>query len=89
MELLCEFILEFVLEGIFGLTLENPNAKTWVNTAIMIFMDLLILGLFAFVAVTGFMGKNWFAFSAGAIFFLGWGIFSIRTTVKGHKRGWK
>ena len=46
MESLCQFILEFVLEGIFGLTLENPKTKTWVKTVIMILMDLLILGLF-------------------------------------------
>lgn len=89
MEILCEFILEFVLEGIFGLTLENPNAKAWVNTVIMIFMDLLVLGLFAFVAVTGFTGKNWLAFSVGAILFLGWGPVSVWLIVKGHKRGWK
>ncbi len=89
MEFLCEIIFEVILEGIFGVTVENPKAKTWVKTGTVIFMDLLVLGLFAFIAGVGFQGKNWLAFSVGVILFLGWAVFSARTTRKRHKENWE
>lgn len=89
MEFLCEIIFEVILEGIFGVTVENPKVKTWVKTGIVIFMDLLVLSFFAFIAGAGFQNRNWLAFSVGVILFLGWAVFSVRTTRKRHKENWK
>ena len=89
MEIIGEFIFEIVLEGIFGLTVENPKAKTWVKTMIVSLLFGVLLALFGFLAYIGLKGSDWFLFGVGAILFLAFGALGVWLIPHRHKDNWK
>ena len=46
----CEFLLGTVLEGIFGLKVKNPKAKTWVKTLVFFLFSESLAALFLWMS---------------------------------------
>lgn len=88
MELIGEFILEVILEGIFGLTVKNPKAKTWVKTAVFLIISQLLTAALAWLTVDVWKAGNdgWIVV---AIIAAVWSIGALIGAFYGHKRNWE
>jgi hypothetical protein len=84
----CEFLLGTVLEGIFGLKVKNPKAKTWVKTLVFFLFSESLAALFL-----------WMSFASPAaepgrdltirVISVALGIGCLIAVVRGHRRDWK
>ena len=89
MDFLCEFIFEVILEGVFGVTIKNPKAKTWVKTTVWLLLAEGVATLLGIASVSMYCGGN----TSGEI---GCGIISALLAIGflfggiyGHKNNWK
>ena len=89
MDFLGELIFEIILEGVFGLTVENPKVKTWVKTTVYLLMAEGFAAAVALMSISAFrQGNTAGAIACGAlaaIMAVGFLIGSIH----GHRREWK
>lgn len=86
MDFLIELIVEFLVEGIFHLTVKNSKLKTWIKTVLF----LLIAELFPVVFLwTSFQVTEWEAVLIIRILALCLGIGFLVLAFFGHKRAWK
>ena len=89
MEFLCEIIFEVILEGIFGVTVENPKVKTWVKTAFFVLFCTVFSVFIAWMGWTCYQSGN----RSGGI--VCWALAAAMETgflllaTYSHKRGWK
>jgi hypothetical protein len=89
-EFAAEVVLELVLEGIFGLTIENPKVKTWVKTTVFVVFSQAVAGFVWFLAwnvpaENGDYRGNYVCGAMALVLTLGFLLGAIR----GHKRNWK
>jgi hypothetical protein len=88
LELLYEFIFELILEGIFGLTVENPKVKTWFKTVVFlviaegIAITILVCGICTYCSgnTSGGIGMIAVASVLAIGFLIG--------CIYRHKKGW-
>lgn len=87
MDIISEFIFEIVLEGIFGLTVENPNLKTWIKTTVFIVVSQFFTAVLVWMAIDVWRSDNngWIIYTVIAA---AWGIGTLIAAVYGHKRKW-
>lgn len=87
MEIIGEFIFEIVLEGIFGLTVENPKVKTWVKTVAFLVISQLFTAAMAWLTYQAWKTNNdgWIVV---AIIAVAWCIGTLISSIYGHKRNW-
>lgn len=82
MDFVFEFILQSILEGIFGLTIKNPKVRTRVKTLVFLLMS---------GAVAAFL--LWISVQSGSIVaivvVLALSLSFLAMAVDGHKRDWK
>lgn len=89
MEFICELIFEIILEGFFGLTVENPKAKTWTKTVIFL---LFAEGMSAFLIWIGtktYLDGNTSGGVVCIIISVAMAIGFLIGAIYGHKRNWK
>lgn len=85
-----EFIMEFVLEMIFGSVLESKEIKVWTKTTVMALLLLAVEALFLFCLYCLIQaGDRPFVTIAMLAISIWFAWFGIRGTIDGHKRGWK
>ena len=87
MDFIAEFIFEVVLEGIFAVTVENPEVKTRVKTAVFLLITQFFTGLLTWITVDAWRQNNdgWIV---TCIFAILWGIGMLIAAIYGHKKGW-
>ena len=88
MDFICELIFEIVLEGFFGLTVENPKAKTWTKTVCFLLLAEGFAGAMVWLSVEACLEGN---VSGGIVvgIIAAWAVGSLVGAVYGHKRNWK
>ncbi len=86
MDLLVEFVFDFVLEGIFHLTFGNPKLKTWIKTVFFLLFSEAIAGLFLWIS---FEAADRFGALVCRIIALALGVGFLALAFWGHKRDWK
>ena len=89
MEFICELIFEIILEGIFGLTIENPKAKTWTKTAYFLLVAEGFAGVVVWLSVKTYLDGNVSGGIGGGIIAVAWAVGTLIGAVYGHKRDWK
>ena len=82
MDFVFEFIFELVLEGVFGLTIQNPKLKTRLKTtSFLLFTGAIV----AVVICLAFLSANVLVGITGLVL----AVLFLYVAVDGHKRGWK
>lgn len=83
-------VLEFLLEAVIGTPMESDKVKTWVKTTIMTVLFGLVAALLIFGAYVVYHQGDRPLFLVLVIAITVWWIWTgIRSTIDGHKRGWK
>ena len=90
MEFLFEVILEGILEGVLGLTMENPKLKTWVKTAIFVVVSQAVAGFIWFLALNvpaekGDLSGNYVCGAMALALSVGF----LLGAIHGHRQQWK
>ena len=89
MDFICELIFEIVLEGFFGLTVENPKAKTWTKTVCFLLLAEGFAGAMVWLSVEACLEGNVSGGIVVGIIAAAWAVGSLVGAVYGHKRNWK
>ena len=89
MQFIVEFLLEVILEGIFGLTVKNPKVKTWVKTAVFLILSEAVAGLFLWIsyAAPAEAGQTGAWVCRGIAITLAIGF--LIAAIHGHRNNWK
>lgn len=87
MDFLLELIFEIILEGIFGVTVNNPKLKLWVRTAFFFVFTQIITVLLAIGTVSIYSAGDglWYVMAGLAA---AWGIGMLIAAIYGHRKGW-
>ena len=88
MEFLAELIIEVLLEGVFGLTIDSPKATNWIKTAVFLLISQALTVLFAWLTWTAWQGGNSGATVIGIITLL-WMAGTVFGAICKHRAGWK
>lgn len=89
MEFLCELIFEIILEGLFGLTVENPKAKLWTKTICFLVVAEGLSAFIAWMGVKAYLDGNVTGGIVVSIIAALMAIGFAAGAVHGHKRNWK
>ena len=89
MDFLMEFIFTAILEGIFGLTVKNPNVKLWVRTAVYLLMAETVAVLIGIAAVSMYRNGNTSGGIGTGVLAALLGIGFLLAGIYGHKRKWE
>ncbi len=82
MDAVFEFIFTMILEGIFGLTINNPKWKTRIKTVLfLLFSGAVVALIFWLAAVSASVLVGIVGLVLAALF--------IYAAVEGHKQNWK
>ena len=85
MEFFFEILFEVIPEGIFGLTVKNPKAKTWIKTAVFLLISEAVAGLFLWLSFVGDVD----GILVVCLIAIALGIGFLAMAIDGHKRNWK
>ena len=87
MEFLFELFFEVILQGVFGVTVNNPKLKLWIRTAFFFAFTQIITVLFAIGAGSLCSSGDgaWYVIAAIAAV---WGIGMLIAAIYGHRKGW-
>ena len=89
LEFLCELFFEIILEGFFGLTVENPKAKTWTKTVCFLLLAEGFAGVMVWLSVEAYLEGNVSGSIGVGIIAAAWAVGTLIGAVYGHKRNWK
>lgn len=89
MEFICELIFEIILEGFFGLTVENPKAKTWTKTIFYLLLAEGMAGVLVWAGIKTYLNGNVSGGIVCGIIAVAMAVGFLIGAIYGHKRNWK